>query len=263
MIDLRNATSMVRRHCLPLALLLATIGVLVPRANAATLVTVSGHATEVVHPDLMVVELAARSDRKTAVAAQAVINVMMGKAVGLARLDHAVKVRTGDYRVARNAVTLKKKQTVSWEARQGLRVSTALHGSRMPASFGRLLTRMQSAGLDVEGMHGALSSSLRERIESRALRDALARAELRLHILSVGLHERIIGIRTVGTNIVLPRLPFLPGRPMMMAAMVAAPVQAAPRRVRVSSTVTITAEMRFGTGSAGLWTHYAERPAKP
>ncbi len=244
---------------MPAALVLAVIGGGIPRADAATLVTVSGRVTELIRPDRMIATLSAQADKSTAAAVQEDINTKMGKAMALVRAASGVKGRTGDYRVGRDIVVDKDKRVVSWSGRQELTVSIPLKQGQVPASFGRLLSNLQSAGLDIEDMRGDLSPRLKERARLTALRAALVRAEQRLHIMAMGLHEEVVGIKSVQTAIEMPPLPFRPGGPVMMAAM-AAPVQAAPARSKVSATVTITANLRFGPTAGMFWEHFGRKP---
>lgn len=255
-----GGAGVVDRVILPAALILTILAGGMGCAKAATVVTVSGRATELVRPDRMMATLTAQADKSTAAAVQADINAKMGKAMALVRAVPGVKARTADYHVTRQVAVTKRTRVVSWSGRQDLTVTIPLAAGPVPPSFGRLLSRLQSAGLDIETMRGEVSPRVKERMRLVALRAALTRAEVRLHSLSVGLHEPVVGIKSVKTAIVMPPPPFRPGSPVMLAAM-ARPVQVAPARSKISATVTMTADLRFGPTAGRFWEHFGRKPA--
>jgi uncharacterized protein YggE len=199
--------------------------------------TASGETAAI--PDEIVASLTAQSSSVDASAAQANVNTAMKQALALSKTLPNVVAVTMDYSVSENTPG-DPKQSPTYQASQTLQLTMPASGGTPSKSFTALVGQLQQHGLLLNDLDGDLSARGQDAAQEVAIVDAIHQLQAQASVVSKTLNDSVRAIKDLTVNFNAPT-PWPGPRPMvMMAAVDAAPPQAAPAAVVVQASVSAT-----------------------
>lgn len=209
-----------------------------PGPTATTLsLSVSGNAAHA--PDAMTATLEGTATDSDPAKAQANLNAMMAKALASARKTGSVTATTGSYSVQQITEHQNGGKQTAWRARQvlNLRLAAAPDSSQAKA-FLAMIGTLQTQGVLLQTLAGALSPEAAQKTETAAIRNAVHRLHIRAGALAAALGDRVGRIRHVSLDVATPVRPVF----RMMAVAAPAPV-AAPGDVTERASLQATIDL--------------------
>lgn len=216
-----------------------------PQAQARTKATpapttldlaVTGTASHA--PDAMTATLEGSATDADPARAQAALNATMSKALHAARKMPAVTATTGSYSVQRISQRRNGADTKPWQATQrlSLRLAAAPDSPRAKA-FLAMIGRLQTEGVLLQSLAGALSPAAARQTEAAAIENAVHRLRLRAGTLAKALGDTPGRIRHVALDVATPV------RPMFRVMAAAAAPVAAPGDVSERASLRATIDL--------------------
>lgn len=218
-----------------LLLLVPVMSLCAAPVMAQTILSLGATGSAQGEPDEAVAHFQIQANRDDAASAQAAVNQAMAKALSQARAVPGVVATTGGY--SNYSIMAEHQTRREFTAQQSLTLVQPAKNGVPDQAFSTLLGTLQSEGLMLEGLNGALSKSEMQTVQREALREALVNLRAEAEEIATTLHKKVGALQTLtvdnDTGSVVPRFP------RMMAAAVSAPVpQSAPAQITVTSSVS-------------------------
>lgn len=207
-------------------------------AQAQTKLHLSATGSIVTAPDEMVATFSVQANAAKAAAAQAAVNMMMGKALATASRLSGVVASTGAYNVYETSGT--SGAVTGYQASQSLNLTAPAPGGKPSAAFTDLVGDLQADGLLLNSLQGDLSPQGQRQAKDAAVTEAIHRLKSQVRSIAATLGETPGTIDTLTVNTGAPPSP-MPMRMMMAAA--APPPQAAPGPITVQADVSAVIEL--------------------
>lgn len=209
-------------------------------ARAQTELRLSASGTARVSPDELVATLQAQNTSGNAAAAQSEVNRLMAAGLAAAHKLSAVDATTENYSVQND--TDPKTKISSYQASQTLRLVVQAPDGKPDAGFSNLLGRLQQSGFLLQSLDGELSGAARAKANLGAIADAMDNLHRQAEAVASSLHEPVGQYKIVTVNMNAPG-PIGRPMPMMFAAKMATPPQAAPSKIEIDANLTATIEL--------------------
>lgn len=218
-----------------LLLLVPVMSLFAAPVMAQTILSLGATGSAQGEPDEAVANFQIQAIRGDAASAQAAVNQAMAKALTEAKTVSGVVATTSGY--SNYSIRGDHQTQREFTAEQTLTLVQKAQNGVPDQAFSALLGKLQSEGLMLEGLSGALSKTGMQTVQREALHEALVNLRAEAEDIAATLHKKVGALQTLAVD--NDSGPIGPRFPRMMAAAAAAPVpQSAPAQITVTSRVS-------------------------